>query len=141
MVFAPQAVLVLACIFALAMREPELCLLAQTLIFVAFNKVCTAQYLTWYLSLVPLVVARVCGAQGLRKADLSLWSHRTRLLTGAWAASLTAWLWQAHGLEMRGLNAFASVWICSLSVHMVQIAGALAVVRIGLVLVATNKEG
>lgn len=123
--FAPQALLLLASASALAARELELCLLAQTLVFVALNRVSTAQYFTWYLCFLPLAL------------------HRGLTVTAPpllFAAILALWLWRAESLEMRGNDTFLSVWACSLGLMIAQAACAAAVIRVGLENVKVQKQ-
>ena len=53
--FVPQAALLLA-LAARFGRDLPFCMFAQTLVFVSFKKVCTAQYFVWYHGLLPLVL-------------------------------------------------------------------------------------
>jgi len=123
--FVPQVVLLAALAAVLAPRQLELCLLAQTIVFVAFNKVCTAQYFTWSLCFVPVAALRVAGGVSSR-----LWVVVAQQCGVFFVAFLSLWLWSAHSLEMRGVNTFESVWRYSLLLHMAQCATAAAVVRV-----------
>lgn len=55
--FLPQMILILTVTIFLY-KDINLCLIILTMIFVHFNKVITAQYFIWYLSLIPLIVHR-----------------------------------------------------------------------------------
>ena len=123
--FVPQVVLLAALAAVLAPRQLELSLLAQTIVFVAFNKVCTAQYFTWSLCFVPVAALRVAGGVSSR-----LWVVVAQQCGVFFVAFLSLWLWSAHSLEMRGVNTFESVWRYSLLLHMAQCATAAAVVRV-----------
>lgn len=135
--FLPQLVLIM-CTAALARRELELCLLVQTIIFVAFNKVCTAQYFTWYITFLPIVLLRCVDAMHpqlrVRWVRVGFW------IATAWIVSLAAWLWRAHSLEMQGKNAFTEVWQCSLLVHIVQCIAAAALIRISRAMTPPSGE-
>jgi hypothetical protein len=60
--FVPQLLLTPLLAWRLAKRDLPLCLFATTVMFVAFNKVCTAQYFVWYLYVLQRNVTqfRVC---------------------------------------------------------------------------------
>lgn len=91
-------------------RALPLAFLLQTVAFVAFNKVCTAQYFVWYLALVPICLP---------------WLRPTRELLGAaagWVAAVLHWLFWAYLLEFQELPVAAFVWLASLAflgAHMV----------------------
>lgn len=97
--FLPQLVLLLAYALALHKHLP-MCWLLQTMAFVAFNKVSTAQYFLWYFSLVPLVLG-----------DLS-WPPPRPLIWALlfWGASQLTWLAWAYLLEFQGLPGHLMVW-------------------------------
>lgn len=72
-------------------------MMAQTLAFVTFNKVCTAQYFLWYLVFLPLTLP-----------DSSL-IHRPRtglMVLGAWVGAQAIWLSQGFQLEFLGRSSF-----------------------------------
>ena len=80
-------------------HDIEKCALAQTLLFVAANKVCTAQYFLWWLPLLIVVVED--------------WRRILRPLRN-WVLSCGLWLLVAYGLEFRGLPVHILLWGCSL---------------------------
>ncbi|CAM9566042.1 unnamed protein product [Discosporangium mesarthrocarpum] len=107
--FVPQAVLM----FAVAVRffvDLPFCILVQTVVFVVFNKVCTGQYFTWYLSLVPVVLPKLAFRVG------QAWS-----LVGMWACALAGWLFYAWHLEMQGNNTFLYLWGASILFFMANV--------------------
>ena len=78
-------------------------LFSQTFAFVAFNKVITAQYFTWYLCLLPLCSDRI-----------NWYSKRMFLSLGLLIVSIITWLLSAFTLEMLGWRSHRQVWLASL---------------------------
>lgn len=77
-------------------------LFCQTFCFVAFNKVMTAQYFTWYLCLLPLCSDRI------------QWSSKRMLLSlSLLLVSILTWLGSAFTLEMLGWRSHRQVWMAS----------------------------
>lgn len=72
-------------------------MMAQTLAFVAFNKVCTAQYFLWYLVFLPLVLPDSSLIQNPRKGLMVL---------AAWVGAQAIWLGQGFKLEFLGRSNF-----------------------------------
>lgn len=101
--FLPQAVMLMASAILLH-RNLALCMFVQTSFFVFFNKVFTGQYITWYLSLGPLLVPHM--AVGRQEAAM---------LGASWIFALVLWLFVAWNLEMQGRNVFLPLWIASVS--------------------------
>jgi len=101
--FLPQIMILVA--MSLKLHEDlPLCCLLQTICFVAFNKVCTAQYFVWWMCLLPLVMPRMP------------WPPPPSLLKAAtfWAAMQLHWLAWAYLLEFQGLPVHLGVWFASL---------------------------
>lgn len=99
----PQALILGFSSLGVAPRDLTLALFVQTFAFVAFNKVVTAQYFTWYLCLLPLCSTRV------------LWhSRRMYVSLGILAFAIVTWLLSAFTLEMLGWRSHARVWMASL---------------------------
>lgn len=101
----PQLVLLVYTSLGLAPVHLTLTLFVQTVLFVTFNKVITAQYFTWYLCLLPLC------------SDCFDWNHKTArlpLALGLWLTSIVTWLASAYGLEMQGMAVHRWVWLASL---------------------------
>ncbi|KAK6376381.1 uncharacterized protein PV06_06065 [Exophiala oligosperma] len=96
--FVPQLLLSTVLIpIALAKRDLSRTLLAQTLAFVTFNKVCTSQYFLWYLVFLPLYLP---DSALIRSPRLGL----TAL--ALWVAGQAAWLQQGYQLEFLGKSTF-----------------------------------
>lgn len=86
----------------IAPYDLTLALFIQTFAFVAFNKVMTAQYFTWYLCLLPLCSGRI------------VWRSRQMLLSLALlAVAIVSWLLSAFTLEMLGWRTHRQVWMAS----------------------------
>jgi len=86
--FVPQMGLVV--IFAyLFSSDLPFCIFLQTYIFVIFNKVCTAQYFLWYISLYPLLIPST-------KMKFK-WEGLSWIL--AWIATEVYWLYWGYQLE------------------------------------------
>ncbi|GJJ69753.1 GPI mannosyltransferase 1 subunit M [Entomortierella parvispora] len=104
--FVPQLALVLAigCCFG---KDIFFCAFLQTFAFVAWNKVCTAQYFMWYIVFLPLLIP--CLASNPR---MSLRSQGRNMLLG-WVVSQALWLSQAYNLEFLGLNTFWNLFLAS----------------------------
>lgn len=105
--FFPQFLLFAAVICTFAAYNLPVCLLLQTMIFVTYNKVITAQYFTWYWCLLPVT------ADSLRNIPFI-----TAVISAAlWALALAWWLLQAYWLEFLGVDNFLSVWQASMIFH------------------------
>lgn len=112
-----DAVLALAPLFISAMLlllitvrfadDLPFCMLASTLAFVTFNKVCTAQYFVWYLSLLPLALPSTLAL------EMRSWCA-CGALCAMWWGSCATWLWLAYQLEYTGTAGYMPVWLASL---------------------------
>ncbi|KAL7104305.1 hypothetical protein ACP275_08G235500 [Erythranthe tilingii] len=101
--FLPQFTVQLVLIYRFALDLP-FCLFLQTLAFVAFNKVITAQYFVWFFCLLPLILP---------------WSKMKLKWKGLgcislWIGAQTHWLMWGYLLEFRGKNVFFQLWMASL---------------------------
>ena len=81
-------------------------LFIQTLAFVAFNKVCTAQYFVWWFTLLPLVLPSLM--QSVRRGSLVV-------SLAIWLIAQLHWLAWAYALEFQGAEVFKSLWLASLA--------------------------
>ncbi|KAL3697510.1 hypothetical protein R1sor_011586 [Riccia sorocarpa] len=101
--FVPQMSAQLVLVFFFA-RDLPFCLFLQTVAFVTFNKVITAQYFVWFFCLLPLI---------LPFTSLKL-RWRGAALISVWTAAQIHWLGWAYLLEFKGKNTFLPLWIASL---------------------------
>jgi phosphatidylinositol glycan class M len=99
--FIPQALLILISSLTL-FKDINLCLLVNTMIFVTFNKVVTAQYFLWYISIIPLIVPRN-DLFGNKKV-------KGLLLFIIWLFFELIWNYYSHKLEYKGENRFLEMW-------------------------------
>jgi phosphatidylinositol glycan class M len=99
MAITPQAVLLLVLAVALHRNQP-LCWLLQTMAFVAFNKVCTAQYFVWYYSLLPVALQRMPWPlpKALQAAGV------------VWVLAQLHWLFWGYMLEFEGAAVHLALW-------------------------------
>jgi phosphatidylinositol glycan class M len=107
--FSPQILLINLIGFLYAKNHLYLCMLLQTMIFVTYNKVVTAQYFVWYILFTPLVIAQ-------EKVDFHYILHMNnyiRFLVISWVISLLSWLYYAYLLEYEGVNTFRYIWLAS----------------------------
>lgn len=100
--FAPQF-LVQSVLTAYYAKDVPFCFFIQTVAFVAFNKVITAQYFVWFFCLIPLILpwTRLTLRRGL-------------LCMLLWTAAQLHWLIWAYALEFRGYTVFFQLWLASL---------------------------
>eukprot|EP00920_Eleutheroschizon_duboscqi_P006732 GHVT01015771.1.p1 GENE.GHVT01015771.1~~GHVT01015771.1.p1 ORF type:complete len:503 (+),score=78.89 GHVT01015771.1:2808-4316(+) len=90
---------------ALARPNLEAAAFAQTVAFVALNKIVTSQYFIWWLSLMPLGI----GAMELNKWNVSVMLF---LILGFFAAEVH-WLCWGYLLEFAGLHVFSQMCVAS----------------------------
>ncbi|CBQ67756.1 related to GPI14-Glycosylphosphatidylinositol-alpha 1,4 mannosyltransferase I [Sporisorium reilianum SRZ2] len=109
--FLPQLLVVTALGYHLGKRDVVAAMTAQTLAFVAFNKVCTSQYFLWFLWLLPLVWP-----------SLKVGKLETGLALAAWVGAQALWLSQAYQLEFEAKQVFARVWASGLVLVVVHAA-------------------
>jgi len=108
LLLVPQAVWLIVTSWKLSCHPRYLtfCLFLQTLVFVAQNKVITAQYFTWYLCLLPYCTSVLTVDQPI---------IRRRLIRAVMIllASIGLWLGSAYLLEMQGWAVHRLLWIAS----------------------------
>jgi len=83
------------------------CMCMQTMAFVSFNKVCTAQYFLWYTALLPIPLAQL-------QTSKKLYLPYVAVLSISWLVAQGVWLHQAYLLEFQGENTFLQLWAASI---------------------------
>ena len=84
-------------------RDLPFAIFLGTYVFVAWCKVCTAQYFLWYCCLLPLV---------LPATTLKFKWKGLQLIT-LWFCTEVHWLLWAKGLELDGESVFLQLWVAS----------------------------
>lgn len=105
-------------------RNLHLALFATTFVFVAWNKVCTAQYFLWYICLLPMVLPFLAPNLRIEWEELCCGHRMERvrscwmgcaLCIGLWAAANAHWLFWAMKYEILGeADKLLMVWIASI---------------------------
>ncbi|WVQ78375.1 hypothetical protein IAT38_000461 [Cryptococcus sp. DSM 104549] len=111
--FLPQlSIIPLLAFLPRSTRTPSLALtfFLQTALFVVFNKVCTSQYFTWFLPLLPLVLP-----------DLKMSRRKAGQLVGGWVVSQGVWLAAAYQLELKARGVYLGVWAAGVGVFLVSV--------------------
>jgi len=103
--FLPQMILILTVTIFLY-KDINLCLIALTMIFVHFNKVITAQYFIWYLSLIPLIIHR--------NILFNRRNTKAIIMFIIWMFFELIWNTFSHKLEYEGKNYFLTLWIINI---------------------------
>ncbi|XP_026396960.1 GPI mannosyltransferase 1-like isoform X2 [Papaver somniferum] len=101
--FLPQLIVQLVLIVRFAQDLP-FCLFVQTVAFVAFNKVITAQYFVWFFCLLPLILP--WSTMKLKWEGLSC--------IFIWMCAQIHWLMWGYLLEFKGKNVFIQLWLGSI---------------------------
>lgn len=98
----PQIILIVYSSLGIAPYDLEFALFLQTFLFIALNKVITAQYFTWYLVLLPLCSERI------------RWRTKNQYVALSFLGlTIILWLLSAFSLEMKGMSSYLLVWIAS----------------------------
>mmetsp|Transcript_32546 Transcript_32546/g.56288 ORF Transcript_32546/g.56288 Transcript_32546/m.56288 type:complete len:372 (+) Transcript_32546:178-1293(+) len=101
--FLPQFSLIIYAAWKLARLDLPLALFTQTMVFVIFNKVVTAQYFLWYISLLPLLLPN----HSLHKGFLGL-------AVASYVLTEVNWLYNGYNLEFLSRNVFWDVFVASI---------------------------
>jgi phosphatidylinositol glycan class M len=122
--FVPQFIALLVVSWKLRRNIAHACCI-ETIIFVAFNKVCTVQYFVWFLPFLPFVL---CEPKGLRRAPRSSEDASLRgygwLVAAVWLGMIVLWMVVANQLEFQGKNWFGALWVVSCGYFLTQVAAA-----------------
>ncbi|KAI7159634.1 glycosyltransferase family 50 protein [Hortaea werneckii] len=110
--FIPQLLLAVVAIpLICAKMDLAGTMLAQTFAFVTFNKVCTSQYVLWYMVFLPFYL------------PYSSFMRRPKLGVSAlvlWILGQAAWLQQGYELEFLGHSTFLpGLWLASASFYLI----------------------
>lgn len=109
--FLPQIISQLCLILRFGRRDIGFCFFLQIWAFVVFNKVVTAQYFLWYISLLPIAVFSV---------KLSIEKLLLKILL-PWMVTEIHWLIWGFQVEFLGNSAFLGIFFASVLFFIVNI--------------------
>lgn len=138
----PQILLNLGLCTSLFFKKISLhsCIMLITMVFVTYNKVITAQYFTWYLCLLPLVISEImfsCIISPFPRNKMKSAINFLFFSVLLWIVTLLSWLYVAYLLEFEGIDTFLWIWFHCLSFH---IANVLCIVSLYNILTIQNKS-
>ncbi|KAF5226819.1 hypothetical protein ECC02_000320 [Trypanosoma cruzi] len=107
--FVPQAFVLSFVSYKLRRNVAHACCI-QTMLFVAFNKVCTVQYFVWFIPFMAFLFFHPRGVEGDGKRPGLLKTVAAIML---WAATIPLWMTTAVPLEFYGRSDFARLWVVS----------------------------
>lgn len=122
--FVPQALVLAFTSWKLRRNIAHACCV-ETVLFVAFNKVCTVQYFVWFLPFLGFVF---CDTNDSNSHEANLRGGKLEAQTPeykppgvltivavitAWSATIPLWVFTAFPLEFQGINHFGRLWIVS----------------------------
>ncbi|CCW61621.1 unnamed protein product [Phytomonas sp. EM1] len=134
--FIPQAVVLLFTSWRLRRNILQACC-TVTILFIAFNKVCTVQYFVWFIPLLPFVFTQQSAflsaptesversktsRKGLQKSPkvpgaghvYTVPSLRVIIIAlTLWCSTIPLWVFTAYALEFQGKNHYGRVWLAS----------------------------
>ncbi|CCW68082.1 unnamed protein product [Phytomonas sp. Hart1] len=134
--FFPQAVVLLLTSWRLRRNIPQACC-TVTILFIAFNKVCTVQYFVWFIPLLPFVFMQnsmpfpaSIKSVANDKASREGWPGNSKgkgkrnfyrvpslktiiAVLMLWTSTIPLWVFTTYPLEFQGKNHYWRVWIAS----------------------------
>ncbi|EPY42879.1 phosphatidylinositol glycan, class M [Angomonas deanei] len=117
--FIPQFIVLFYSAWRLRRNIAHACCV-QTVLFIAFNKVCTVQYFVWFIPFLPFVFCEPLNtATGKKSARPSLWTMCAAFTL--WSLTIPLWVVTAYPLEFEGKNLFGRLWIVSCVFYMATI--------------------
>eukprot|EP00796_Vickermania_ingenoplastis_P005950 gene5950-4259_t len=118
--FIPQFIVLFFTAWKLRRNVPHACCV-MTVLFIAFNKVCTVQYFVWFIPFLSFIFCEPLeeAAGGKKNAARSgkgcqrpsLWEITTVMTL--WSLTIPAWVITAMPLEFEGKNRFGRLWVVS----------------------------
>lgn len=108
--FIPQMTVLLYVAWKLRKNIAHACCV-QTVIFIAFNKVCTVQYFVWFLAFLPFIFCQPKNAPANISRHASPVTAFFAVLL--WATSIPVWVYSAGQVEGKGNNEFVMLWVAS----------------------------
>lgn len=130
--FVPQMAM-LAAVGWMLRKNVAQAICIETILFVAFNKVCTVQYFVWFIPLLPFVFADIVDREATTlptNLRTLVAPRRCVAFAAAWFGSLIIWMLVAMQLEFDGKSVFGPLWAASCIFFVAQVATAAWLARI-----------